>query len=322
MKKIIKFLINVVIAAFILYITEFIIYKYNSNVFLSDTNVPDIYKTELPYFPRYTHYFPKYMTDLEDYFNGENNIFFGRKPDGLEYKDKTPIVVFGCSYAFGQYLNYNQTFSYKLAHKLKRPVYNRAISGGSFQHMYLQSTSESLYNTIPAPDTVIYIMIQDHYRRSMVNYFQNTDMHIMPHYSIKNNKLTADNYNNKLLMFIKSLYITRHLNHIYADRYISNKKNSEKITDNAVLYLSKSRRNFEEKWHAKPRFIVILYEDWDIMYKEELRKKLEDNGFVVLETKDITNEDLRIEKYQMQDNHHPSEQAWDMLVPKIAELLK
>jgi len=266
-------------------------------------------------------YIPEYLSDLESYFNGRNNLFFGRTPDGLEYKNKVPIIVFGCSYAFGQHLDYNQTFSYKLAHILKRPVYNRAISGGSFQHMYMQSESDSMYKTINNTDTVIYIMISDHFRRSMLQYFDVLDLHLYPHYSIKNNNLRHDNYKNIFINFFKSLYITKHINHIYVEDYIYNQKNQDKIINNTVLYFIKTRQNLEQHYGKKLNFHIILYEDWDIMYSNILKQELENAGFSVISTKDLTTEDLKTEEYQMQDNHHPTEAAWDMLTPRIIEKL-
>ena len=313
-KKII--FINIVLFTCLFFILDFIIYKYNAAVFYKTH--PAVYKiNNFKYMP----YIPEYLSDLESYFNGRNNFYFGRKPDGLEYKNKTPIILFGCSYAFGQHLNYNQTLSYKLAHLLHRPVYNRAMSGGGFQHMYMQSTSDSLYKTIPDADTVIYVMISDHYRRSMLYYFDMLDVHLLPHYSIKNNKLIQDNYNNYFYNFFKSLYIVKHINHIYAENYINNPKNAEKITDNAVLYFIETRKNLEERYNKKLKFIIIFFEDWEILYRELLEKKLRNNGFITVSTKDLTGVDLRTEEYSMQDNHHPTEKTWDMLTPEIIKIL-
>jgi len=71
--------------------------------------------------------------NLKGFFNGRSNRgSSGRKPDGLEYKNKTPILIFGCSFAFGQYLNHKKTVSYKLSKLLKRPVYNRSVPGGGY----------------------------------------------------------------------------------------------------------------------------------------------------------------------------------------------
>ena len=312
-KKIILIIFwNILILGLIILISDIFVYKYYASIYYKDH--PKLYRiNEFKYMP----YLPEYITDLESYFNGENNIFFGRLPDGTEYKNKTPIVIFGCSYAFGQHLNYNQTLSYKLSQKLKRPVYNRSISGGSFQHMYMQSISESFYKTVKNPDTVIYVMIGDHYRRSMLWYFDVLDLHLYPHFHKSKNKLIMDNPYNPFLNFFKSIYTVKHFNHIYADKYIKNSNNSKEITDIALLYFKETRKELEKHWNKKIKFIILLYEDWEVMYKQELIQKLKDNNFIVISTRDITDEDLRNEKYQMQDNHHPTENAWDLLLPII-----
>ncbi len=136
LKPLFIILFNILLSCFLFFICDLIVYKHYANIDWGGDKTFN-YKT----------YFPEYMVDLEGYFLGKDNTH-GRKPDGLKYKNKDSIIIFGCSYALGQYLNYNQTFSYKLAEFLKRPVYNRAISAGSFQHMYMQTISDSLYKTV------------------------------------------------------------------------------------------------------------------------------------------------------------------------------
>ena len=315
MKKKLSILIcNIILIIGVLGLSEILVYKYQAKIFYN--NHPQIYPIN-----KYSYeiFYPEYITDLKNYYNGKNNLFYGRKPDGTEYKNKIPITVFGCSYAFGQHLNYNQTLSYKLAHKLKRPVHNRGISGGSFQHMYMQVTNNSFWEDIPDSDTVIYVMISDHYRRTMLNYFDILDHHVLPHYTKKGNKLVKDNYNNQLLNFINSLYTVKAINHLYADNYIKRKFFADKITDNALFFFTETRKELQKHWKKDFKFIVILYEDWDIPHKDLMVKKLKENGFIVLSTKNLTTENLKDEKYMMLDNHHPKEAAWDLLVPQIIE---
>lgn len=57
-------------------------------------------------------------------------IKYSFKCFGDENSKKKPIVVMGCSYAFGQGLKEKQTFYYKLSKKAKRPVINWSIGGG------------------------------------------------------------------------------------------------------------------------------------------------------------------------------------------------
>lgn len=317
MKQVLKIIIfNIIFFSLIIFASDLIIYKIYANNYYKTH--PKIYKiNKFKYMP----YLPGYILDLKNFFNGENNLYSGRLPDGLQYKNTKPIVIFGCSYAFGQYLNQEQIFSAKLSNILKRPVYNRAISGGSFQHMYMQTLSPIFYEDVPMTDTVIYIMIGDHYRRSLIRYFDILDLHILPHFSQKNNKLHQYNHKNNFLNFIYSLYTIKYFNHINAAKFINNPKNADKLTDLSVLYFKEAKNELEKHWNKKINFYIILYEDWEIPYKEQLTQKLEKEGFIVISTKDLTNEDLRTEKWQMQDNYHPTEAAWDMLTPKIIERL-
>ncbi len=323
MKKFLKlfFIIicNLAVFAFLIFIIDMRIYKrYASSYYSDNSAVSLIYPvSKFKYMPD----FSGIMTDTENFFNGQD-MYSGRKPDGLEYKDKTPVIVFGCSYAYGQYLYSNQTFSYKLSHILKRPVYNRAVIAGNFAQMYLQSLSDSLYKTISDTDTVIYVMMNDHYRRSMHRYFSVLDLCVMPHYSIKNNKLIYENYKNPIENFFKSLYIVKYLNHAYVDYYINNPKNAERVTDNTLLFFTETRKELEKNYGKKLNFIVIFFEDWDIQYGSILRQKLENNGFKVISTKELTNEDLQTEKYRNFDNQHPREAAWDLLTPLLVKKLE
>ena len=145
---------------------------------------------------------------LRDYFSGnEDNTsgIKGRSPDGLEYKNSEPIVVFGCSYAFGDYLKANQTFSRKLSNKLKRTVYNRAIPGGGFQQMLQQSLSDNFYKTVPPSKTVIYILIEDYFRRMLGETFYVHEKYFNLHYIYKNGHFVKYNYDNFLYRFIKKV---------------------------------------------------------------------------------------------------------------------
>ncbi len=314
---------NIILLICLFFITDYLTYRIALN--------PKKYLEEHPlstFIPPYRYYLKNpHITfiNLDGYFNGKDNIINGRKPDGLEYKKGKPIIIFGDSFAHGQYLNYNQNFSYKLAHKLKRPVYNRAIPGASLQHMYYQVSEEnsSFYKDVPISDTIFYVMINDHYlRMSIFSDFDVIGGNFYLRYKIKNNKLVKDNYNNIFLNLIKSSYIVRAINCKYVDSYIKNPKNADKLTDLAVKYLVETRNCLEKRWNKKINFIVILYDNNKIDFEDILKEKLEKNNFTVISTDDLTQEDLNSEKYLMQDNLHPKEAAWNSLLPKILEKCK
>ncbi len=313
--KIISILtVNIILIFTLLFFTDFCIYKYYSL---------NYYKNHPMLFPinKYNHlwWFPEYFYDLDKYFTGKNNIYSGRLPDGLEYNEKIPIVIFGCSYAYGQYLNSNQTFSHKLSEQLQRPVYNRSVPGGGFQQMYMQSVSDKLYKTIPFTDTIIYVMISDHYRRTKLQYFDMLDYHVIPVFKIKDGNLVMLDYKNNLKNFFRSLYIVKLINHFYAEKCDKNLNNKDLITDEILLYFIKSRNEFQKRYGSELKFYVLFYEDWNIPYADELRKKLTEKGFIVASTIDMTKENLQLSEYRMPDNYHPTEAAWDLLTPLIIE---
>ncbi len=311
MKKFFIIFINIIIFAGFFFLIDYGIYRHYAKIFYNDhpkSSPIQVFK--------YMPYHPPYMENLKGYFKGGNNTYEGRAPVGEEYT-KPPIVIFGCSYAYGQYLEPNQTFSYKLSKLTQRPVYNRALPGAAFPLMYFQSTSDALYNEVKAPQDVIYVMIRHHWVRSLLYYFDVLDVFDMPHYKIKNNKLILDNYDGVFFNFIKSTYLAKHLNHIWAYNYVNNPKNKNKIVDMAVLYFIQSRKEMEKRWNKKINFTVVLYNDYNILYKDELTKKLKENGFNVINTDDLTKEDLKSDKYIMKENNHPSEKAWDLLIPHI-----
>lgn len=314
-KNIVKYIIiNLFIFLILLFLSEICLYKINAEKF-AKTNCNFFMTTPFGYIISD----PKiHKEDLRDYFTGDDNISKGRLPSGLEYSSK-PITVFGCSFAQGQFLENNQTFSYKISEILKRPVYNRAVNGQGFQEMYYQSTLPEFYSDVPKSDTVIYIMIDDHYRRSYINNISILDRYFLLHYKIRNEELIYEQYKNPFMNFLKSLYTVKYANLMYFEKYTDNPKNSDKITNDALLYFVKTRENLEKKW-GKINFYVILY--GKIRFKEELTKKLTDNGFIVIKTEDLTDADLENDtEYMLEDNGHPKEKVWNLLTPKIATII-
>ena len=321
MKKALKILfiifINILLLAVLFFSFDYYVYKQACKDFHKQH--PED-KTELKY--SYETVISNYLYDLDHFFNGQG-MYLGRLPDGLEYKDKPAIVVFGCSYAFGQYLNPNQTISYKLAHKLKRPVYNRGAVGWSTQHMYFQTLSDALYNDIPKnTDTVIYVMIGDHLRRSQIEHFYITDKWAYLHYKLKGDEFIQDNYNSKIANFFRALYVRKRYNHVQAQKYQTNDmKYVRRAHDIVAKFIIKSKHNMEERLGRKLNFYVLYYEpgDWRVTYRGELSMLLMKEDIKSISTLELTDEDLFSKKYMMHENWHPQEIAWDLLTPKIIE---
>ncbi|MBQ9245190.1 hypothetical protein IJ182_02865 [bacterium] len=264
----------------------------------------------------------KYYFDMSTYFTGGDNIFKGRKPVGSEYyNDGNSIVIFGGSFAHNQYLDEDKTLGYKLSQELKRPVYNRAIPGRGVEQMYLQCASDIFYRDVPKSDMVIYIMIDDHFRRMKVNNVGVLDIHYIDNYRVKNGKI-VEVKNNPLINLIKSSYSVKLINQTWATNYINNEKNSDKLTDEMLLYFTESRRAMENRWNNKIRFIVLFYTN--IPYEEKIKAKLKANSFEVYSIpKEIApNIELMYEEYLISDvNFHPNEKAVDIILKELIEKL-
>lgn len=252
--------------------------------------------------------------NLKNYETKLKNHF--RKPNGLNYKT-SPIVIFGCSYAYGDNLNANQTFDYKLSKLLKRPVYNRALNGQGLGFMYFQSLNDNFYKEVPPADTVFYIMMDVHYRRMLINKFDPIEDFIIPNYDYNYavDKLTPKSYN-KLFTFINGSYFLSTMRMVYVNSYIQNPKNWKKLAYQTLAHIEKTKEELEKHWNKKIKFNVIFYN----MEDDILEKKLNEKGIKTINLYNLTNEDLSSTPYVYKN--HPSEEAWDLLTPLIIEEAK
>ena len=201
-------LCNILLFSILLLISDFILFK------IEYKNLKPSQEEKLHFFNNIFKPTIQNVTNLE--FEKEDSSYGdgskGRKPDGLAFDKQNPIIIFGCSFAYGQYLYQNQTFSYKLANILKRSVYNRALAGAGPQHAYYQTQTEDFYKEVPKSNTVIYVMIDDHYRRIQGELFSLLDTDLNLHYKIKDKNLVMDNYDNYILnalKFSKTLILIR-----------------------------------------------------------------------------------------------------------------
>lgn len=240
---------------------------------------------------------------------------YGRQPDGLEYTNK-PIVIFGCSYAYGHSLEKEQTLSYKLSHQAKVPVYNRAYSGWGIQHMLYQVKKELFYKKVPEPQYVIYVYIPDHINRLYFNFFVLFDTlyeKFNLRYKEKDGELKEITHDNIFLNQFQRLYLTNKINQYI----ILNTAKTEKHYDFALKHFTESKKEMQNHW-KKTKYVVLFYTTTSNDYI--LKNKLKNNDFIVLDAGEITNKNLWDNKYMRKDIH-PTEEAWNIVVPKLIEKL-
>ena len=116
--------------------------------------------------------FTIYLKSFDTFYKERKDSLF-RPVEGLEYTDKTPIVLLGCSFAYGHILPDNEILSARLVEKAKRTVYNLGYPGWGVQNIiYLLQNNELFKNPKKlskgeGTQYFIYWYINDHLRRML-----------------------------------------------------------------------------------------------------------------------------------------------------------
>ena len=234
-----------------------------------------------------------------------------RPVENIESKKK-PIIIFGCSFAYGRELKDNQTFSYKLGEYTKRPIYNRAKSGWGVQHMYYQLTNEDFYKIVPKPEYIIYVYMDGHMARLNIpvslafdNCYNAFYKKIKDRYILKNRTFFSD----KIIIqhFIKNYIVNNYLTR-------NGKYNTQKEKE-VVDFVIASKDAAEKHWGKDIKFIIFSYID----FEDATIKYIKDNNILLFNV-DEHNLNLNDKQYQISENDdHPNERAWDEIVPILVK---
>lgn len=284
----------------------------------------------------YFHLYSKYKNDIEAYnkITKQKNIFpmkyqkvtTATKEDlinnlrNIEYGDenKKPIILFGCSYVYGFGLEENQTFSYKLSQSTNRTVVNRGRSGTGLPFFYFQLSDDEIKNKLPKnPEYIIYTLIPDHFPR-LYRYrnFVLTGDHTLK-YKLSDDKLVIEEPKIKP---IHSLFSA-----IVFEEYLSGKKYAE---DSANFQLFKKLMdesvNIMKKDFPNTKFVILYYKgpyDFNENIDNVVESYTKTKGVTLI---NVHKEFPNIQKDKncwLEDNAHPSEHAWDLIVPMIIKKL-
>lgn len=257
--------------------------------------------------------------------NSQTEFLF-RRPVGLHYKNK-PVLLFGCSFAWGARLHEHQTFHYLLSEALERPVYKRAISGWGVQYMLWMLQQEDLYSKVPEPEYVIFVYISSHisrmYKYNWINSLEGA------YQFLKYNKgVFGELKEEKKLLFIPA----SRLYNLYFLKYIA-KLQEKNIFNCAFLFLEKHlmqcKKEIAKHW-KNTKFVFLIYEadnhfarDKYGIFNENNIQKLKSDDIIVIRTSELTNIPLGQTKYYLdEEDMHPGAEAWKLITPLFAERLK
>lgn len=224
------------------------------------------------------------------------------------------IVWFGCSFAEGAGLNDNQTPCYKISELTGKSCINKTKGATGTQFMYYQINDDNIMNDAKTADYVIYTFIWNHIQR-LYNYQVNPliDMFNLRYKIIDGHLVDITPEFNPLY---SSFFVKRVLNKIVYEQ-------AKEESYNFKLFnkIMKETYNISQKRYPNSKFIFIEFPE---LSRKELPdyevKELESYGIKVIRVKDlIGNIDIYDQKYWLPDNIHPTEQAWDLILPTIVE---
>ena len=224
------------------------------------------------------------------------------------------IVWFGCSFAEGAGLNDNQTPCYKISELTGKSCINKAKGATGAQFMYYQINDDKIMDDAKTADFIIYTFIWNHIQR-LYNYQVNPliDMFNLRYKIIDGNLVDITPQFNPLY---SSFFVKRILNKIVFEQ-----AKQESYNFRLFNKIMKETYNISQKRYPNSKFIFIEFPE---LSKKELPdyevKELESYGIKVIRVKDIIgNVDIYDQKYWLPDNIHPTEQAWDLILPIIVE---
>jgi len=234
-----------------------------------------------------------------------------KTPYGVRYSTP-PILIMGCSYAYGYGLPDKDTFSYKLSEITKRPVYNRAFEWWwGPQTMLYQARNEDFYKEVPNPKYVIYILMSDHYRRICTSVIDSFFPYPHLRYVKRNGKLERENFS-----FLYNLYAFKKYT-----KYKSEKIIKEKSQDLLNEFFIETKNEFDKRWNNY-KFIILVYDQGQeekLFYQNSSLSKLKDYGFKIVYASDFAKTELNKPQFMIDAFGHPSALAWDLITKNFAK---
>ena len=258
-----------------------------------------------------------YPVDMNDTL-GTRGVYIG----GID-NTKPSVIVMGCSFAFGVDLKDFETLPDKIQKFTGRKTLNFAFPAHSIQHVLykIQKFDEFEYEVKNA-DYVIYVFISDHLRRMYLNYFDKYAQAKYLKYRKRKNTFEHDNFSVTLLDYFKTTTIARRSN----DFFYTLKSDNEKF-ELFKQYIKECKKSLYEK-NPNCKFVLIVYNSTESSKRMGITpfhtnrwKEIEDEGIIVINFDTSKYDFLNDDEYIASDELHPSEKAWDRLVPVIARQL-
>lgn len=322
-KKIIKFFIFLTISiicflvadVFYAYFKHYNSVKYVKSICLKNgATDADKGLWQIPF--KYTlKYFP-----FEKYY--KTQVSNPERTYGEKSFTKPPILVFGCSFAEGVGLSYEEKFEYYLSQQTNRVVFNYGFGGMGPSPMLYATETNDLYDYVDSvttvqPEYAIYIFIHGHGLRIYNNKYliqQFDNWHLS--YNQRNGKLV---HGNNILSYLTKFAI-------FKDLFLRYFNSSNRINYTSLLkkYFIQSRDELRKRY-PNIKFIIMVHPispEWrQMLYDDENEinffNDIQKEGFIVYNLDERLPIDITSDvKYRFPDQH-PTSECWKVVVPQF-----
>ncbi len=271
-------------------------------------------------------YYSLHIDSFDTFYNVYKKKFI--RPVENKNIPANPVIIFGCSFAYGDNLQYNQTFSHKLAKYIKRPIYNRAFGGWSAANMLYQLENDTFIKNIAislpstqTPKYVIYVYCPYQQHRIYLHVYDPGDDRLSVHYNRKNNSDIL--IQQKLPPFLFSFYTIKKI-----DNYIASLKGYNPYFEKSrnyltILFFKQSLNLMKKYWNNNyTQYFILNYSDTAQPFLEILQKETDWKIINLYDLKNCNNIFNNVEFQISETNTHPNEKAWNIIVPAFANYIQ
>lgn len=291
-----KILFSFVLLVLIVAVAEYSLYRMNGLTYQSLAN---------------TDYFKPFLSFDNNFDDFLINHF---RPVENEKSSENPIVIFGCSYAYGDNIGENKTFSHNLAKYTKSPVYNFAMGGFGVQHLFYLLNKKEMqnryFNVIKEPKYVFYVYVPV----QNVRLYEHIFIPLLPTEYL--------NYNIKTLkrvqypeIFYRS-FILKNIDILIASKKEKDLKLNEKYL---VRYFSATKEIMQKNW-KNTKYCILYY--GEPFYFDLIKDVADKSGWNLVNLDDFVDGNITDEKYCLNKiDRHPNGYLWEVLSPVLAKNL-
>lgn len=237
-----------------------------------------------------------------------------RPVQGKGYK-KRPIILAGCSFAYGMGLKEEETLGYKISEITKRPVYNIAMVGKGLQHNLYVLQNKLYDKEINNPEYFIYVIMSDQIRR-LYSTVCLSDFIGYPEYVLdKNNNLTLKS---NVYPLYKQFYVYYFFKNLYYS-YIGY-KNYPQHSKLVNAYFKEMKKAINKEF-PNTKFVILFYGDYKKYFGLDLTE-LEKEDIIMIHTQDLSPVNIFDKEYrQSETDYHPNETIWNIITPLLTKQL-